>query len=149
VHKPYNSSNTISTVYLLCGVPGSGKTWVANQLTDKFMYIEHDQYIKQPELELATVINACNTQPKPVLLTCPFGETALRDALTSQGIPTVPLFIVEPPETIKRRYEARDKIHIPQSHLTRASTILNRAVEWNSVHGDSIAILNHLRNLHV
>ncbi len=31
-------------IYLVCGVPGSGKTWVCKQLTDKFQYVAHDDY---------------------------------------------------------------------------------------------------------
>jgi adenylate kinase family enzyme len=30
-------------IYLLCGVPGSGKTWVAQQLNN-FVWVPHDKY---------------------------------------------------------------------------------------------------------
>ena len=31
-------------VYILVGAPGSGKTWVANQIRDRYTYVSHDLY---------------------------------------------------------------------------------------------------------
>lgn len=40
------------TIYLLVGAPSAGKSWVANQLLDKFTYISYDGQRKKSHLDL-------------------------------------------------------------------------------------------------
>lgn len=40
------------TVYMLIGAPSAGKSWVANQLLDKFDYISYDGNRKKDHLDL-------------------------------------------------------------------------------------------------
>lgn len=42
----------IPTIYLLVGAPAAGKSWVANQLTNKFTYISYDENNKGEHLTL-------------------------------------------------------------------------------------------------
>ena len=35
----------MSAIYLLVGVPGSGKSWVASRLAMEFLYVPHDDYM--------------------------------------------------------------------------------------------------------
>lgn len=52
----------LPTVYLLIGAPGAGKSWIANQLTDKFTYISYDGNPKKEHLTLL-----CKPTDKPIL----------------------------------------------------------------------------------
>jgi dephospho-CoA kinase len=131
-------------IYLVCGVPGSGKTWVCNQLKDKFDYINHDNYKKNYALILKS---AASYSKKPILADCPFAERALRDELVKSGYKVIPVFIIEDPSVSKQRYETRDKKPYPQSFLTRAKTIENRAKEWDAFAGTSKQVLEHLKNI--
>ncbi len=130
-------------VTLLCGVPGSGKTWVATALRDKFCYVEHD-YCDDP---VGQAWIAANTQAKPVLLDCPFAERKIRDALIDKGLNVTPVFIVEDPATIAHRYASREGKPASKSTLTRSVTIKERAEEWGAKFGTSTEILDYLRGL--
>lgn len=128
-------------VYLLCGVPGSGKTWVAKQLTDKFNYIENDDFIASDWL--IPIKNA--DKSKPVLLTTPFAERLRREVLEKEGYEVRPIFIVESPAIVAQRYAQREGHPATQSTLTRAKTILERAKEWNAPYGTSFEVWEMLK----
>lgn len=135
----------MKNVYLICGVPGSGKTWVARQLEDKFNYIPNDDFIGKDYIQ--ELFRAARNSDKPVLADCPFGERLVRDELERRGTPVVPVFIVENAQLIKKRYEARDKKPIPSAHITRAINLSKRAEEWRAFYGTSQEVLEHLRAL--
>lgn len=130
-------------VYLLCGVPGSGKSWTAAQLPE-YNYISHDAHKKGYAEKLA---EAANSSTKPVLADCPFAERELRDTLQAKGITVEPKFIVEHPLVVKQRYEAREGHPVSSSTLTRARTISSRADEWKAYKGTSEQIRQHLKDL--
>jgi hypothetical protein len=131
-------------VYLICGVPGSGKSWVCEQLRDKFEYVEHDLTVSNhPE----RIIKAASLSLMPVLADCPFAERELRDILVTAGIEIIPLFIVENPDVVAARYLSRSGKTIRKEHLTRASSIGQRALEWQAPYGTSEQILGLLRAL--
>lgn len=142
-------------LYLLCGVPGSGKTWVANQLTDHFLYIAHDDYIGRIEggrkIPARDVVQAAvdyhDAQPngRVFLLDCPFGERILKEKLEAQGFDVRPVFIVELPAVIAERYHKREGKPISKNNLTRAVSIKERAEEWKAPFGTSSEILAFLR----
>lgn len=145
----------IQTVHMVCGVPGSGKSWVCEQLTDKFKYIKHDDYIKPLRLKddkmsegdkdfIADIIKAAKGK-KPVLIDCPFGERDLRAKIQLVGLTVKPWFIVEKAEVVKSRYQSRTGRELPMSSVTRCETIMNRVAEWDAPHGPALAVLNALR----
>lgn len=60
----------MQTVYLICGVPGSGKTWVCEHLKDKFNYIPHDEYLKD---HARVICEAAKVVKRSIITECPFG----------------------------------------------------------------------------
>lgn len=131
-------------VYLICGVPGSGKTWVCEQLMDKFAYVPHDMFLKTHS---GVVIYTASASPKPVITECPFGERLLREELEAVGCHVIPYFIIEKPEVIKARYEKRENRPLPKASHTRAASIIDRALEWKAPWGTSEQILTKLKEL--
>lgn len=132
-------------VFLLCGVPGSGKSWIAERVEHRFTYVPHDEFTTQ-ELPVA-VWKQARTSDKPILVDCPFAERTLREELIALDLKVTPVFIVEHQDVIRRRYEDREKRTIPKGHITRALSIQARAEEWNAVWGTSQEILKHLMDL--
>ncbi len=130
----------MKTVYLICGVPGSGKTWVCEQLKDKYEYVPHDLYMHNLHHIL---LDRSETAKKPMITECPFAEREFKQKLELRGLSVIPYFIVEPQEVVKTRYESRGK-PLPKNIWTRALTIRDRAIEWNCPHGTSLEILDKL-----
>ncbi len=129
-------------VYLLCGVPGSGKSWVIAQLGDKFHYVSHDAIPTRDKLVRHCYAAACG--PRPVVVDCPFAERILREELEAYGMQVVPVFIVEAPSVIASRYAQREGKPATKATLTRALTIIDRANEWGAKYGTAIEIFRHL-----
>lgn len=135
-------------VYLVCGVPGSGKSWVCEQLEGEFSYLKHDEWLDTPKekrIYANAILKLAKTSEKPVLADCPFGERPLKEDLERLGLKVTPIFIVEMPMVIAKRYSLRKK-PIPKAHMTRALSIKNRAKEWNAFFGTSQEVLYYLRN---
>ena len=143
----------IQPIYMVCGVPGSGKSWVCEQLTEKFTYVKHDDYFgKLHEASTATrsfvaAVVAVATKDKPVLIDCPFAERELRANLEAVGLKVKPWFIVEPTEVVKSRYYTRTGRELPKASVTRSVTIKNRADEWKAPNGPAVAVLNALKRV--
>lgn len=138
---------SIRKVILLCGVPGSGKSWVISQLHDKYLHVNHDAIPGNPKNALARQCRIAAQGNKDVIIDCPFAERELRDELIAQGLRVVPMFIVEPPNLVAKRYAQREGKPASQSTLTRALTIIDRANEWNAKMCTSTAMLLYLREL--
>ncbi len=147
---------------IVCGVPGSGKTWVCEQLTQKFKYIPHDHYIgrigepgrfgsaDRPPSEkpfLDALEKAAMEGDQPVLTECPFAERELVTQLLRRGLSVDSVFIVEPVEIVRERYHKRSGKDISKSTETRCKTIVNRAVEWNKRYGRCESVLKYLQDL--
>lgn len=130
-------------VYLVCGVPGSGKTWVCSQLQDRFTYVPNDDYIGGDYVK--ELYRAARSSEKPILGDCPFAERMVRDKLIGLGIDLVPVFIVEPAQVVKKRYEEREGKPCPTQHLTRAMNIKERAEIWRAPFGTSSEVLDILK----
>lgn len=129
-------------VILVCGVSGSGKSWVCRQVADRFHYVAHDEHFKNhPEV----IIDTCKKADKPVITESPFGERVLREQLERAGVRVIPYFVVEHPRVVQQRYLQREGKVLPKAALTRATTIIDRANEWNAPKGTSSEILNLLR----
>lgn len=129
-------------VYLICGVPGSGKTWVCEQLREKFTYVPHDEYLKH--LRRALVEHSF-ISTKPLLTECPFAERELRERLEQSRLVVRPYFIVESPHVVKQRYEAREGKLAPQNILTRAVSIVDKVREWGAPSGTAQEVLALLK----
>lgn len=147
----------IQTVHMVCGVPGSGKSWVCEQLTEKFTYIKHDDYIKPIHLKddrltpvekdfIAAIFSAA-TKEKPVLIDCPFAERELRGKIELMGLKVSPWFIIEPTDVVKSRYLAREGRELSRASVTRSVTIMNRVKEWDAPHGPAANVLAALKRL--
>lgn len=100
------------TVYLLCGAAGSGKSWVANQLLDKFHYVSFDGVRKKDH------IDTIRAQPddKPVLFD-PNIKISTLIKRHSDEFNIIPVFIIESEEVVKERIAKRGgewTEHIPK-----------------------------------
>lgn len=128
-------------VYLICGVPGSGKTWVSKQLAHKFEYIPHDMHYKD---HAKVIAQKSESLERPIITECPFAERELRAVLTASGLEVKPYFVVEHPDVAKARYESRENKPFPKNNYTRASSISKRADEWQAPKGTSQEVLELL-----
>jgi hypothetical protein len=129
-------------VFLVIGVPGSGKTWVCEQLTEKFDYVPHDPGW---ETHLLRLLKAARKGDKPVISEVPFGERDLIASLRSKGVKVKPIFVVEKPEVAASRYQRREGKPIGKGHLKRAATMAQRAARWGAFSGTSTEVLRHLK----
>lgn len=132
-------------IYIVCGPPASGKSWVCNQLSKDFSYVPHDDYQDIKSYARAIAFSKSN-QTGNVLGDCPFAERPLKEELASIGQSAEFLFILESPETLSRRYQERGK-PIPKGHLSRLLSIPERANEWGSFYGTSAQVLEKLKNI--
>lgn len=128
-------------VHLLCGVPGSGKTWIARQLP-QFTYIPHDDY---PVANYAqALVNASQTSTKPILAEAPFRISILIDQIRMRNIKVITYYIQEPEQTIRQRYEQRDLKPFPKQHQSNLNRYNQRP--WDH-RGTSQLILNLLKSI--
>lgn len=129
-------------IYLICGVSGSGKSWVCRQLAEKFHYIPHDEYY---DLHPEMILEEARKSKKPLITESPFGERLLKERLEAEGMTVHPYFVIEKPEVVQKRYLEREKKELPKNALTRATTIVQRADEWKAPRGTSEQILTMLK----
>lgn len=134
---------TKKKVYLICGVSGSGKTWVCEQLKDKFTYVPHDKHYN----DIGPVVSRKASLDKPVITESPFGERLVRDDFEQRGLEVIPIFVITPAEKVASQYLKREGKPLPKAAFTRASTIINRAKEWKSFHGTAEQVLKHLKEI--
>lgn len=133
-------------VYMVCGIPAAGKSWVCEQLTHKFTYVPNDDYIGRRGAQIHAIMRAAEG-PKPVLIDCPFAEREYRAQLEGMGLTVHPYFIITPAEVAAERYESRGNGPLAKSQVTRATSIINRAEEWGAPRGSSAQILSMLRDI--
>ncbi len=134
----------IQKVYLICGVPGSGKTWVCEQLKYKFDYLPHDEHFENFE---SAILMKAQKALKPVITECPFAERKIRERLEAWGVEVIPVFVVESAEVTRARFELRENKPFSKANMTRTSSIVGRAMEWSATYGTSTQILAYLRGL--
>ena len=141
-------------VFIVCGVPASGKSWVCNQLKGDYKYIPHDGWGQRFEKsgdeyleEYAdAILGACKSSHKPILGDCPFAERKLRDLLRARRVEADFLFLKIDDSTLTDRYRERNK-PIPKGHFSRLNSIPGRAAEWRAFYGSSTEALEHLKSL--
>jgi adenylate kinase len=139
-------------VYLMVGVPGSGKTWVTSQLKGNLVLCHHDQFAfghaNQPEVYVDAIKDAAEKSDKPILAEAPFSISAIEGPLKDAGFTVRKVFIVEEPDIIAGRYLRRENKPIPKGHLTRLQTYIQRAAaDALSFSGTSAQVLEHLKSL--
>lgn len=138
-------------IWLLCGVPGSGKSWVCRQLTQRFNYIPHDEHITPGQRGVSPIekhkfalIYAAKEGMKPVIGECPFMMSVMIEELRKLGATVHPVFVLEPAHVIKERYEKRENKPIPQQHLTRVNSIAGDARKYGEYSGSSGDVLAYM-----
>lgn len=137
---------------LLCGVPGSGKTWVIDHIKPKYVHLDHDaiaKFTKSAVMARTLTEHALKlvNSPKHIILDCPFSERVIREHLLAEDFKVTPVFIVEHPDTIVARYYHREGRPATPATLTRARTIADRANEWKAMMGTSNEVLEYLKSL--
>ena len=137
-------------IYMVVGCPGAGKSWVCEQLTDKFTYVHHDGYIylqkeKGPRAYVDEIIKAAAASTKPLLIEAPFSVSQTKDPLESKGFDVTCVYIIENEDVIPARYRKREGKDIPKGHITRQATYRKRAEETKAFFGGSEEVLNHLK----
>ncbi len=138
-------------IYLLCGVPGSGKTWVTSRVGTSFQKVLHDNYMRGgPPVYVDAILTSWKHAEKPVLAEAPFSISQIKEPLEKAGAKVIPIIIREDKRILADRYKndpKRDGKDIPTGHLTRMDTYVSRAEEYKAFVGNSSEVLEHLQNL--
>lgn len=132
-------------IYLLIGVPASGKSWVCERAKAKYSYISHDAFIGAQEEYLKMIMEEAAAGSKPVLIETPFSMSKIMDPLTKHGHRVTPIFLIEEETKLNARWEQRGTdLKSQKGHRTRQDTFISRANEGDFFIGNSLAVLNHL-----
>ena len=138
----------MKTAYMVVAVPGSGKTWVCEQIMHLFEYVHHDLYVGMAGgTYVKAIMKASLTAEKPLLIEAPFSISQIKDPLEERGFKIIPVFIIEQPAVIAARYRKREQKSIPTQHLTRMRTFAERAKKWKAFAGTSSEVLAHLKKI--
>lgn len=133
-------------IYLIAGVPGSGKSTVCNEVTHKFNYYPHDSY-KVKGTYVSAILEQSNTlDDKPILMETPFSVSELQEPLERAGYSIKLVYIIEAPEVLIERYERREGKPYPKGNLTRNETYRQRS-STAEFSGTSIEVLNYLKSI--
>lgn len=135
----------VTRVFLVVGCPGSGKSWVCEQLGSQFEYVRHDDF-KDPAKYVSEIVKQARTANKALLIETPFSVSQIKEPLEKRGFDVTPVYIQEEPETLKKRYRDRENKDIPAGHLTRQETYKQRAHESGSFQGTSNQVLSYLKS---
>ncbi len=134
----------VNRIYMVIGRPGSGKSWVCEQLRNQYRYVRHDDYIERNYVN--EIIGEARIDGKPLLIETPFSVSQIKDPLEAKGFHVTPVFIKEDFDVVRKRYQKREGKPIPEGHLTRQNTYAERAKLWQSYIGTSAEVLAYLRN---
>jgi hypothetical protein len=133
---------------MVIGCPGSGKSWVCDQLKDRFHYVHHDLFVGMAGgVYVAEIVRQSKIATRPLLIESPFSVSQIKDPLERLGFQITPVFIQEDPAVIRGRYRARERKEIPTGHLTRQITYKQRADTWRAFQGTSSQVLAHLKGV--
>jgi predicted RNA-binding Zn-ribbon protein involved in translation (DUF1610 family) len=127
------------TIYLVSGVSGAGKSWVCEQLLDKFSYVSYDRNSKSKHLDLLK-----QPSDKPKLYDPPIKiSTFIRRH--SDIFDIHPIFIIEDEATIKARLAQRGGV-FTDSAIKRIAAIKSRNKKYGVFSGTSSEVLVYLQN---
>jgi hypothetical protein len=144
----------VQKIYLVVGCPGSGKSFVCDQLKDDYQWVPHDDYVDSNGRQyVPALVSAARAGGLPVLGEAPYSLSQLMKPLQEYGLVVEPVFIIEDPDVIRERYRARaiglghpeEKWEIPVGHLTRQITYEDRAEQMGAFQGTADEVLNYLR----
>lgn len=117
LHTTSTKDEALQSIHLICGVPGSGKTWIAKQLTN-YTWVPHDEHIGKDKDYVSALISAAKKSSNPILAEAPFLTRKLISELKSHGAEVIAYHIDEPAHVIKERYERDRKRPFPQRYAT-------------------------------
>lgn len=130
-------------IYLLVGVPGTGKSWVCDQLQDQYEVVRHDDFINGGHI--AAIMQAADGA-RPVLTETPFSMSRIIEPLTEAGYAVIPVFVIEDEELLERCWDSRGTpFSVRKGHMTRQNTYMDRAKSSGAFCGDSVTVLNYLK----
>lgn len=150
IDKIINLFQSKKPIYLLIGIPGSGKSWICNQIKDRFDYIPHDKFKfkdNSTQKYLKAILNQAKLSHKPILIETPFTIDGILNPLKQKGFKVNPIFIMEDPKVISLRYFKRENKPIPKGHLTRLKTYKQRAKGLKAFSGTSEEVLNYFKQI--
>lgn len=130
-------------IYLVAGVPASGKSWLCRQLTGQFDHVAHDDYIGKDYV--GEITKRGHAAGKPLLIETPFSVSKIREPLQQSGFDVTTLYVQEKSAELARRYKERAGLNLPTGHLTRQETYAQRAKTEGAFIGSSTDVLNRLR----
>lgn len=129
--------------YLLVGVPGSGKSWIASQLKNSFTYVANDDHLSG---DYVSAILSTPSEGKPLLIEAPFSVSQVAEPLTLAGLDVVPVYLVESESVLLSRWADRGtQQNTIKVHLARQATYTSRALQNKSFIGNSSQVLEHLK----
>jgi hypothetical protein len=133
----------MAKVFLVCGVPGSGKSWVLKHFVNTMHY---DHHFNTPRKEYAAKL-AAKAKENPsfsLIADCPLGISEIVEHIRALGVEVEPVFVVATPEVIAKQYFQREGRPIPKQHIGRLATIRQRIAEYKAFSGDSNEVLRYL-----
>lgn len=138
-------------IYLLIGVPGSGKTWCTDRVAHRFHFLHHDGffYLKHPGAYLKDILEQAPTIEKPMLIEAPFSISETLNPLLAAGYDVKQVYILEPREVVAMRYLRREGKHCPPGHLTRLDTYRKRAEAGATFSGTTEEVVKFLSEVPV
>lgn len=133
-------------IYLVVGVPASGKSWVCEQLQDRMRYVHHDLYVGMsgPQYVLALASAREQEGSRPVLGEVPFSVREVVEPLVAHGLVVEPVYIIEPPSVLAARYFLREAKSLPDGRIKQEMTYLERARASGAFHGTAAEVLAYL-----
>lgn len=126
------------TIYMLCGVSGCGKSWVAEQLTHKFHYISFDKNPKKKHLDIMREYSG----EKPMLYD-PNIKVSTFIRRHSEEFNIIPVFIIEDEEVVKERIAKRGG-KWTESIPKRIGVMMKRNEKYGVFSGKSHEVLEWL-----
>lgn len=129
-------------VYLLIGVPCSGKTWVADKLADKYEWCPHDDYHVDDYHNALHYM--CGAYGKPIIAEAPFRASILVEKLKKKGIKVIECYITAPEALLEQRYMAREGKAYPKAFSTNLAKY-NERYKSLQIRGSSEEVLKLLK----
>lgn len=136
-YKDVKSKQVKPIVYLVCGVSGSGKSWVCNQLKDKINYVSFDDVPKNEH-------ESC-LHKNSVSLYDPTFKISTFIKKNAHLFDIRPVFIIETEKTIEARLIARGGIFSDKT-VNRMRSIDKRTKKYGVFSGTSLQVLNYLKD---
>ena len=125
-------------IYMVCGVSGSGKSWICNQLTDMYAYISFDGVAKSKHLE------ALRGTKGPILYD-PNIKISTFIRRHSSEFNIIPIFIIEEESIIESRLKIRGG-KLTKSTPKRMKVIIARNKKYGVFSGTSDEVLKYLKH---